>query len=153
MNKDIVNCIKAEKDKETAAKKEKEEKIQKIKDFFKDLPEGTYTIKLTHVVTVKKLVKNPILSKNWWKDREFYEEEQKIELKEHWIAALGYELYSIDIQKIDDKVFIRKNEYYDYLLSTDDKEISNWHDYQIQLFYEHLDWFEKELGKEYCKHE
>lgn len=149
MNKEIVDCIKAEKDKEIQKRKEKKEIIQKIYDFFSDLPEGKYTVRLLKTVTYKQIKKNPIFSKQWWAEPVYYEDITKEEFKEPWMAELGG--HSITIEKIDDKVFIRRNEYYDYMLPSKEKEISNWPDDKIQVFYEHLDWFEQELAKEYCK--
>lgn len=150
MNKDIIDCIKAEKEKETETKKRNEELVKKIKEFFMDLPEGNYTVKLTYNTTVKQLTKNPELG--WFKKPNFYKDIIKEELKELWIAGLGGNWHSVIIQKIDDKIFILKGEYYDYLESGLKKEISNWPDHKVQVFYEHLDWFEQELKKEYCKH-
>ena len=98
MNKEIIDCIRAEKDREAAAKKEKEELIQKIYDFFKDLPEGTYGVKLLKTITYKVIKKNPIFSKQWWAEPVYYEDKEKEEFKESWISKLG-DWYSIDIQK------------------------------------------------------
>jgi hypothetical protein len=132
MNKEIIDCIRAEKEKELQARKEKEEKIQKIKEFFKDLPEGTYRIATTIPIEEK-------IREHWYSRRSHIYTNYK--RKEPWLSP------SIDhiTIKIDDKVKISEG------VGNHEFEISRWDYNVIKTFYEHLNWFEKELGKEYCK--
>lgn len=150
MNKEVIDCIQADIDRKNKEKQEKEELIAKIYDFFKDLPEGTFVIKTTMIVYYRVLKNNPMFSKEWFKDSTYFDSEQKEKLKEPWLGELG-DVHSIEIKKINDKVFVRRNRYHDYMLHSEHKEISNWPQNAIQLFYEHLDWFENELKEQYCK--
>ena len=150
MNKEIVDCIKAEKEKEALLRKEKEEKIQKIKDFFIDLPEGEYNLRLVYTVIVKKLIDNPtFLNKIGWSQRELYTDEEKEEYKEKWMADLH--CHTIEIHRIPNDLYIRKSAYNDIYVWGRSREMDNWSDDIIQVFSEHLDWFEKEIGRQYCK--
>ena len=133
MNKEIIDCIKAEKEKETLLRKEKEAKIQTIKDFFKDLPGGLYHIRLVDYIETEK--KSHWYSKPYKYDKTVY--------KEWWGKSIG--AYWVDI-KVERSVNIEKG--YTHIHGTD---IERWSDDEVNIFSEHLDWFEQELGKEYCK--
>lgn len=138
MNKDIVNCIRAEKDKEAEAKREKERLIEEIKNFFKDLPDGSYIIELTKSIEKQK-------KDHWYsRPRTSYEHIAK----EKWLEDIPTDTLQIIIitnMNNDKKVEI-KGYVWNHVQS-----INSWSLEAIQLFYEHLDWFEQELGKKYCR--
>jgi hypothetical protein len=130
LNKEIVDCIRAEKEKEALARKEKEEKIALIKEFFKDLPgEGEYRVYLVDRIETKK--RNHWYSKSWTYFKSIY--------KEYWGRDLNAEWVDISRSKIE-------KGYSHYGINMD-----KWTDDQVNVFYEHLDWFEQELAKEYCR--
>ncbi len=132
MNKEIIDCIKAEKEKEAAAKKEKEEKIQKIKDFFKDLPRGKYRIATTIPVEEK-------VREHWYSKPYTYTNYKR---KEPWLFQYDDHV-TIDIT--GDNIIIAEG------VGAHDLDISRWDHDMVETFYKHLDWFEQELGKEYCR--
>ena len=132
MNKEIIDCIKAEKEKEIVKRKEKEAKIQKIKDFFDELPAGTYRIPITD--RIEKKVRDYWYSKPW--------SYAKYIPKEPWCKNINAEW--IEIKKHRDINIDKGRTRYPL-------NIERWSDDVINIFYEHLDWFEKELGRQYCK--
>ena len=129
MNKDIVDCIQAQRDKEIQKIKEKDELIKKIYDFFDDLPTGNYHIDLVNRVEAKR--------KDHWYSKPY--EYAKYIKKEPWVTFNDY----ITIEKSDKTKIKSGTGHFDW-------EISRWSIDEVQLFYDHLDWFEQELGKEYC---
>jgi hypothetical protein len=131
LNKEIIDCIRAEKEKELQARKEKEEKIALIKEFFKDLPEegGEYRVYLVDRIETKK--RDHWYSKSWTYFKSVY--------KEYWCHDLNAEWVDISRSKIE-----KGSSHYGF-------NIDRWTDNQVNVFYEHLDWFEKELGREYCR--